>query len=66
MSRKANANHAQGTEKTVDGIRDREYQEAFTQAYQAYYARVFAYIFNRVDSVEITRDFTGEFSRRHT
>jgi len=59
-AKKASTNHTQGTEKAVDGIRDREYQEAFTQAYQTYYARVFAYIFNRVDSVEITRDLTAE------
>lgn len=46
--------------KRKPGIGDREYQEAFTQAFQAYYSRVFAYIYSRVSSVEVTQDLTAE------
>ena len=41
-------------------IGSREYQEAFSQAYQTYCTRVFAYIYNRVTNVEVARDLTAE------
>ena len=36
------------------------YEQAFVEAYQRYYTKVFAYIYSRVGNVEITKDLAAE------
>lgn len=36
------------------------YDTAFTEAYQTYYTKVFAFIYSRVENVELTKDLTAE------
>ncbi len=38
----------------------KDYQEAFVEAYRSYYARVFAYIYSRIDNVEMAKDLVAE------
>ena len=40
-----------------DGL---HYNTAFTEAYQTYYAKVFAFIYSRVENVELAKDLTAE------
>ncbi len=52
---------AEGAVRT--GARQRvpkDYQEAFVEAYRSYYARVFAYIYSRIDNVEMAKDLVAE------
>jgi RNA polymerase sigma-70 factor (ECF subfamily) len=41
-----------------------EYQTAFAQAYETYFSRVFAFIYNRVENVELAKDLTAEVFER--
>ena len=41
--------------KTADG-----YQQAFIEAYERHYTRLFAYIYSRVGNVELAKDMTAE------
>ena len=44
-----------------------DYQAAFVQAYEKYFSRVFAYIYNRLNSVEVAQDLTAEvFEKAYT
>lgn len=44
-----------------------DYQAAFAQAYQTYFTRVFAYMYNRVNNVEVAKDLTAEvFEKAYT
>jgi RNA polymerase sigma-70 factor (ECF subfamily) len=36
------------------------YQEAFVEAYQRYYTKVFAYVYSRIGNVEAAKDLTSE------
>lgn len=40
------------------------YDEAFAQAYQRYYTKVFAFIYSRVSNVELAKDLTAETFER--
>jgi len=43
------------------------YDAAFAEAYQAYYAKVFAFVYSRVGSVELAKDLTAEiFEKAYT
>lgn len=48
------------TQEKRPRVGDPEYIEAFTEAYRTYYSRVFAYIYNRLNSVEVSQDLTAE------
>jgi len=40
------------------------YETAFTEAYQTYYTKLFAFIYSRVENVELTKDLTAEVFQR--
>jgi RNA polymerase sigma-70 factor (ECF subfamily) len=45
---------------TATEYRTDEYRTDFARTYETYYPRVFAYIFNRVENVELAQDLTAE------
>lgn len=44
--------------------RNKDYDSVFTQLYTSYYTRVFAFVYSRVDNVELTKDLTAEIFER--
>ena len=47
------------------------YEEAFVEAFRSYYARVFAYVYSRVDDVELAKDLVADvfekaYAKGHT
>jgi len=46
---------AGGVQRTADS-----YQQAFVEAYERHYTKVFAYVYSRVGNVELAKDLTAE------
>lgn len=50
---------------TARALRQRPaYEAAFVEAYEQYYTKVFAYVYSRVGSVELTKDLVAEVFER--
>ncbi len=42
----------------------KDYDSVFTELYESYYTRVFAFVYSRVNNVELTKDLTAEIFER--
>lgn len=49
-----------GPVSTVGRPASQSYEEAFAEAYQTYYTKVFAYVYSRVGNVELSKDLVAE------
>lgn len=46
-------------ESAAASTRTREYNDSFTQAYETYHTKIFAFIYSRVHDVELTKDLVS-------
>ncbi len=46
--------------RSGNGTPDREYEAAFARGYDAYYTKIFAFVYSRVHNVELAKDIVSE------